>query len=182
VENVNNYFGYRSHNIYNLIGGNEKLTGEFFFIRRLFIDWIKSKKDFYNLKKYQSFKSVLKKHIKSMPNDDLKVYFTLWIDFQLFLKNHREFLSDIYDDCVEDNPSSGLLAIMVFSMISVNFFYKWRKKRNDSKRSWYGYDNRRKKPSNIQKVFFDNIILDEARSYRYYNLHRANYSSYVKFY
>ena len=180
LKNVNKYFKYQSYSQKKSLIGNAKIYGEFLFVRRLFVDWIIAHQDFYNLKKYQSFKSILKKHIKSLPKESLTIHFIIWLDFQAFLKNHNELLGDIYQDCMCDKSFSKSFNIMVFSMISVDFFYKWRRKRNNSKRSWFGYDNRRKKPSNISMSYFDNIILDEARYYRYYNLHRSNYSNYIE--
>lgn len=180
LRNVDNY--YKCKKSKKSVIGTVVVTSEFLYIRRLFIDWMSSNKDFSNLKKYQAFKSILLKHIKSLPKDNLSPNYLIFIDFLGFLKNHNQFLKDVYFDCIRDNnklPRTHHLVI--FSTNCVNFFYKWRQKRNDSKRSWFGYDNRRKKPSKINMAYFDNIMLNQALYTRYKSFLHDD-STYVRAY
>lgn len=169
LKNIENYYNYSNYKISSKgIISNPVVNSEFLYIRRLFIDWIISTKNFSNMKRFQSFKFSLKKYLKSLPQDGLSDKIIIWKDLQIFLKNHGQFLKDIYYDLKKSNKHlSKKLVLLHFSTICVNFFYKWRQKRNDSKRSWFGYDNRRKKPSNINMAFFSNIMLKEAEYTRF---------------
>lgn len=183
LKNVDNYYNYYNNYITRkAVIGNLVVNSEFLYVRRLFLDWIHSNIDFSNLKKYQSFKSILFKHVKSLPKDNLSFNYIILKDFRVFLKNHSQFLKDIYFDCLSDNKHLFKThKLLIFSTVCVNLFYKWRQKRNDSKRSWYSYDNRRKKPSNINMVYFDNIMLNEATYTRYKSFLHDN-STYVRVY
>jgi len=184
LTNIDNYYKYNNYKISKkaVIGGNLELNSEFLYVRRLIIDWFNSNKSFVDVKKYQSFKSFFSKYLKSLPQDQLPYNFIIWKDIQLFLKNHGQFLKDVYNDCAEDYKGfSKEFILSVFSIISVNFFYKWRQKRNDSKRSWFSYDNRRKQPSRINMAYFSNIMLKEAEYTRYRSFLNDN-SSYVRAY
>lgn len=184
LKNIDNYYSYQRYKISDkAIIGNLLVTSEFLYVRRLFIDWISSQKNFTNIKKYQSFKSLFSKHLKSLSPDQLNHNFIIWKDFQIFLKNHNQFLKDIYNDLCNNykHGYSKTFIIVNFSIICVNFFYKWRQKRNDAIRGWFGYDNRRKKPSNISMAYFTNIMLKEAEYSRYRSYLNDN-SSYVRAY
>jgi hypothetical protein len=134
------------------------------------------------LKKYQAFNFLLFKHVKSLPKDNLSFNYLILNDFKVFLKNHNQFLKDVFSDCMADNRHLlKMHKLLIFSIVCVNLFYKWRKKRNDSKRSWFNYDNRRKKPYKVNMAYFDNIMLNEASYTRYKSFLHDN-STYVKVY
>jgi len=177
MNNINKLYSVNSGKKKSIVG-NIVTHNEIVYVRRLFVDWIIANENFLNLREYQSHKSILSKHIK-VANDNKNNYFLLWIDFQKFLKYHGEFLLDVYSD-MDNKNLSRFVKLVIFSIVAVNFFYKWRKMRNDSIRKWYGYDNRRKKASNVGMIYFDNLVLNEAKSYRYYNLYKqAVYIRYV---
>jgi len=179
LKNVDNYYNCRYKK--NAIIGESIVNSEFLFVRRLFIDWIISNESFSNLKRYRAFYYAFFKHIKAIPKDNLSFNYIIFKDFKIFLKRHNQFLKDIYFNCKKKKHLYKTHKLIIFSIICVDLFYKWRKKCNDSKRSWFGYDNRRKKPSNINMVYFDNIMLNEAEYTRYKSfLHDG--SSYVQTY
>ena len=98
----------------------------------------------------------------------------------MFLKNHNQFLKDVYRDLSKSfRRYSKTFILLNFSILCVNFFYKWRQKRNDSMRSWFSYDNRRKKAFKINIAYFSNIMLKEAE-YSRYRSHLHDGTNYVK--
>jgi len=179
LKNIDSYYSYKISN--KVVIGNSKVNSEFLYIRRLFIDWLNSSKNFYYLKKYQSFKSTFSKYLTSLQDQDkLNNNFVIWKDFQIFLKNHNQFLTDVYRDLYKSYRCySKTFILLNFSILCVNFFYKWRQKRNDSMRSWFSYDNRRKKAFKINMAYFSNIMLKEAE-YSRYRSHLHDGTSYVK--
>jgi len=178
--NVKSYYNYKISKK-SIIGNDIDVNNEFLFVRRLFMDWIVSNKDFSNLKRYQSFKSILSTYLKDLSVENFNEYYIIWKDFNLFLFNHSQFLLDIYFDIKVNKRLLKTYKLLIFSTVCVNLFYKWKQKRNNSKRSWLSYDNRRKSPSNINMAYFDNIMLNEA-SYTRYRSFLHDDSTYVKFY
>ena len=178
--NAKSYYNYKISKK-SIIGNDIDVNNEFLFVRRLFMDWIVSNKNFSNLKRYQSFKSILSTYLKDLSVENFNEYYFIWKDFNLFLFNHSQFLLDIYFDIKVNKRLLKTYKLLIFSTVCVNLFYKWKQKRNNSKRSWLSYDNRRKSPSNINMAYFDNIMLNEA-SYTRYKGFLHDDSTYVKFY
>jgi hypothetical protein len=150
-----------------IIFGNESIHCQMIFIRRLFVDWLNVHKNNSDLLRYSLFKRSLKKYIKKneLSSD---IFVQLWIDFNNFLIRHADFVLEIYDYCMYSYTNRRLnkfIKLYIFSIICVNSFFKWRKKRNDMIRKWIHYDKKRKKKFNYN--FSDtnaSTILNEAKS------------------
>jgi len=141
---------------------------EMLFVRRLFVDWIKANSNFFELRKYVSFKVSLTNHIKLLSNQDYFLNsnnYIVWRDFDAFMQSHGDYFLDIYESCINIPKKNYKHKLFIFSVVSIALFYKWRKRRNDSIRHWNNYNNRRKKKFNVDLSSFDNLILNEAKKY-----------------
>jgi len=147
---------------------NYEVHVEMLFIRRLFVDWIyASSTSFSELRKYVVFKSALTDYLKSflVNKDNCPKFLLIYKDFNVFMLSHGDYFLDIYWDC-RIRFIKKSYRLIVFSIISVFLFYKWRKKRNDSIRHWMNYNTRRKKKKfDIDMSSFDNLVLNEAQKY-----------------
>jgi len=148
---------------------NKNIHTEMLFIRRLFLDWIKANATIYDMRKYVSFKLLLLDFLKSLNNVNLsKIHFlSIWNDFNIFIQSHGDYFLDIYKYCMKKKLKRIIYKhrLVIFSIISVFLFYKWRKKRNDSIRHWLNYNSRRKKNINIDVALFNKLVLNEAKKY-----------------
>lgn len=148
---------------------NKAVHTEMLYVRRLFVDWIKANVNMSDMHNYVSFKMLLLDYSKSNNDNKLSktIYYVIWKDFNLFLESHSDYLLDIYKDCMKKNYKKFIYKhkLIFFSIISVFLFFKWKKKRNDSIRHWFNYNNRRKKNINIDIALFNKLILNEAKIY-----------------
>ena len=143
---------------------------EMLFVRRLFVDWIKANNNFFELRKYVSFKLSYLNYIKSLGDKqqlfESDKFFIVWKDFNIFMQSHGDYFLDIYESCMKIKKiNNDMHKLLVYSIVSVVLFYKWRKRRNDSIRHWNNYNNRRKKKFNVDLSSFDSLILNEAKKY-----------------
>ena len=141
---------------------------EMLFVRRLFVDWIKANNNFLELRKYVSFKLSYLNYIKLGDQQllDSNKFFIIWKDFNIFMESHGDYFLDIYESCMKIKKiNNNVNKLLIYSIVSVVLFYKWRKRRNDSIRHWNNYNNRRKKKFNVDLSSFDSLILNEAKKY-----------------
>ena len=123
---------------------------EMLFVRRLFVDWIKANKNFFELRKYMSFKLSYLNYIKSLGDQqhlfESDRFFIIWKDFNMFMQTHGDYFLDIHYSCMKIKKiDNNVHKLLIYSIVSIVLFYKWRKRRNDSIRHWNNYNNRRKK-------------------------------------